>query len=72
MDDREFFESEGVVHLGSALGNGYTLCGCAIEGFEDDLPPQKPTNRRTVDCPDCVLIIEACRGVRVYREKTAK
>lgn len=65
---REYYEAEGNVHLGAANGDGRTLCGLALEGFEDELPPQKPSKCRTVDCPDCIAVIDQCRGVRVYRD----
>ena len=65
----DFVEAEGLVHLLNPTVHEFTLCGDAfdldsdIEGYE-----QKPSRRRTVDCPRCATIIRHCAGVRTRIE----
>ncbi len=47
-----------------ALGNGYTLCGVALEGNPgeaDQPPPIVAARGRPISCPQCVSVIRHCR-----------
>lgn len=61
-------EFGGHVHLMSVLQVGeYSLCGVAFDAADtenDESLRFRPTKKRTVDCPQCVLEIENCRYVQ--------
>lgn len=62
----EFVEAEGVVHMVNPVQAEFTLCGDAFDLASDvDGYEWKATNRRTVTCTICGIVVEACRGVRV-------
>ena len=64
---REFMESSDGVHL---MHGEYTLCGDAFDlgDTEEGAPEIRTTAKRTVTCPNCIEIIELCKGVR-YRTR---
>jgi hypothetical protein len=62
----DYVEAEGMVHLLHPHNAEFTLCGDAYDlASEEAGYEQKPTRRRTVDCPTCVAVVTMCRGVRV-------
>lgn len=68
---RAFVEMGGAVHLMSPIGGAeHTLCGVAFDANAsenaDELGHQ-PTQRRTVTCLECAMVVDTCRGVRVGR-----
>lgn len=63
-----FVEAEGMVHLVNPLQGEHTMCGDAFDLASDiDGYEWKDTIRRTITCPSCARVIQACRGVRVDR-----
>ena len=62
----DYVEAEGMVHLMNPENGEYTLCGDAFDlDSDEDGYEQKPTRRRTVDCPSCAAVVVMCRKVRV-------
>ena len=61
--NREFMESSDGVHL---MHGEYTLCGDAFDlgETEEGEPKIRTTAKRIVTCPNCIEIIELCKGVR--------
>ncbi len=73
---RKIIYQDGYNHLTSphAAANGYTFCGLCFQFTEDTFKPssepEDATSKATsniVDCPDCVELIDWCRGVRILK-----
>ena len=69
MKNSKYVENCDGVHIMGLAGGEYTLCGDAFDMFssERDMGPKyefKPTQKRIVTCPDCIEVIELCRGVK--------
>lgn len=64
---------DGVVHLINPVGGAeYTMCGDAFNSFGmfegDEDRSWAPVSHGNVDCPECIKVILACRGVRTSRQ----
>lgn len=72
-DGTEKTDTEAL-HLPSAGGVDYTLCGLSTDSDMTTLGTHVKVHSRAVTCPDCVKIIRHCRGVaiRPTEPKTAK
>lgn len=55
-------EHDGRIHCEEAGGGGYTLCGAALEGERGD--QHMTDTAATINCRECVGIIEFCKRVR--------
>lgn len=69
---KRFYENSKGVHLEGAHDD-HLLCGDALEGdaserFASIIEPAVETTKRVVTCPDCIRVIEQCRGVRVANQ----
>lgn len=54
-----------VLHLDAASGIDYTLCGITLDGDPQTAGSYVYVKAAAVTCPDCIAIINHCRGVRV-------
>lgn len=73
MNDHEFGENSAGIHLISVVGNGMTICGDVEEGDAPcDIEPLRETKARVVTCPECIRIIEYCRGVRTNKKAVSR
>lgn len=69
MTDRLYYRTADGVHLNAATDDR-TLCGDALEGDGDNgLEEAKNWPSGPVTCPNCIRIIEHCRGVRIRKEE---
>lgn len=58
----------GIIHLISPLQGEHTLCGDAFDIDSEDDEKEcawVPIKNGPVDCPNCSLVIRACRGVQL-------
>lgn len=67
-------EWDGEVHAGPGNGVDYTLCGLSLDGDSKSIGAVHATNLQ-IGCPDCVRIIQYCKGIRfseIKPERRAK
>lgn len=66
---REFSENKAGVHLMNPIQSEYSMCGDAFDIDTEDIDthdgPLLPSEKKTVTCERCKMIITECRGVRV-------
>lgn len=70
MSTKEYAESRnGIIHLVNPMGSEHTMCG---DAFDIDAVDEKDAEhawvsryRGPVTCPNCAMVIEACRNVRI-------
>ena len=59
---------EGCTHMVSPIGGSeHTLCGVAFDAADsegDESLRWQASGQEHVDCPDCLIVIQACRDVR--------
>jgi len=58
-----------VLHLSSATGIDYTLCGLSLDDDPMTTGPHEIVSATSVTCPECIAIIKHCRGVRIKSNK---
>lgn len=68
---REFLENDKGVHLMAAVhGGSFTLCGDSFDIAETQAALDfidgalVVTKKRVITCPDCIVEIKNCRGVK--------
>lgn len=62
------------IHIVSPIGGGeHTLCGIAGDAYEsegDEALRWRVARTHTVTCRECISVVEACRGVRIFRARS--
>lgn len=57
-----FIEPGLIIHCEGPLGDGYTLCGAAIGGVNED--QDWPATKAGINCGQCIAVLDFCRKVR--------
>ena len=61
-----------VLHLGSALGIDYTLCGITLDGDTQTAGEYEVLDAPAVTCEACLATIEHCRKATVSMRRSKK
>jgi hypothetical protein len=59
---KHFLEPGLIIHCDGPLGEGYALCGAAVDGVNGD--EAWPETHASINCSHCIKVLDFCRKVR--------